>query len=978
MFIWCSYADHLFITGLFVISLALFFTAQQLNHSDSKLTRVLQEALGGRCKTVIVATISPSITAIEESVSTLNYAHSATGIVNKPVSSSSIGFGDDNMPVSDPKAPPTIESWQEMEMRLQYMQTQVEEAQAALARKHLQQQELQDRAEKAETNLLESQQKLYNANKEIKSLQVVVEMETNKRKQTEAELKETQLQLKKTELVLKATQETETSLTLEAQTLIGKLEEIISDRDELHSLVVSQRDEESSRRMATKHFQEAALIVLNNIESSFTNLSASIETGQSSAIKIATLNHEVGRHSVSETQKLVSDIAKNVSCVTESIKSQLTGEHGIVPTVDTGASSVLNVMQSANEEFVQGEESFEKSRESMRRKLEECTKTVEDRATSMQTSTSQALQSFESKVVESKNTISNLVMRLKNSLSNLSDAKAEKASTLDVLVGQWRDQSLALSKIVIDSSTSGSTSLKSAIDEFQNGMINHEEMKKSLEDQKTFLDNEGSAHTKWIDEQGTLVDEHRQKLAESNETQAKLRNTVMQTIMSGVQALVSSEIQKLATTQANHFQVLEKDGADLANKNQQITNSAKQMVDNVQSTNQLVSEKAVELSNNDLKASQAMASSQSTLEQVMTSSNAHHELTTDFATKSLTTVSEMKQLDSQNADVMKMAERDGKACSTSLVNSVFKPTCTDMKKTLQTSLGVMSYVNNTVVKNVNEDLDTLSESRKVIANQMNEKYDSASTQLSTMAGQITSIANAQHDAAKKLGNETSAKNNTYMNESVPYYYAELDSGKDKLVSTMTNLANDSSREVSAGKVQGTDMQLYVEDFAVNKMQCTKPVDAAPSKKTCQFSHHLSSTPAEHEIIKGTDLDGNTSQSEDSTSADLPPPAAAAAPLHHRSESPIHSEVDSSHESHDDDNASRKSSGSISSLPSPRLKYRDVNTANQQREVPSNSKASRRQHRLAVNTSSKGGSRKNKCPSGLPTPTNHQSHKRRKR
>ena len=97
---------------------ALFFTCQQLNHSDSKLTRVLQEALGGRCKTVIVATISPSITAIEESVSTLNYAHSATGIVNKPVSSSSIGFGDDNMPGanSDPKAPPTIESWQEMEM----------------------------------------------------------------------------------------------------------------------------------------------------------------------------------------------------------------------------------------------------------------------------------------------------------------------------------------------------------------------------------------------------------------------------------------------------------------------------------------------------------------------------------------------------------------------------------------------------------------------------------------------------------------------------------------------------------------------------------------------------------------------------------------------------------------------------------------------------------------------------------------------
>ena len=44
-------------------------------------------------------------------------------------------------------------------------------------------------------------------------------------------------------------------------------------------------------------------------------------------------------------------------------------------------------------------------------------------------------------------------------------------------------------------------------------------MKKSLEDQMTFLGSEGSAQTKCIDEQGTLVDEHRQKLAESNDTQ---------------------------------------------------------------------------------------------------------------------------------------------------------------------------------------------------------------------------------------------------------------------------------------------------------------------------------------------------------------------------------------------------------------------------------------------------------------------------
>ena len=84
----------------------------------------------------------------------MNYAHSANGIVNTPVSSSFIMFGD-NIPGFDDSKPSaiTIDCWQEMEMKNQYLQTQVDEAQAALARKHIKEKELQDRAEKAESKL---------------------------------------------------------------------------------------------------------------------------------------------------------------------------------------------------------------------------------------------------------------------------------------------------------------------------------------------------------------------------------------------------------------------------------------------------------------------------------------------------------------------------------------------------------------------------------------------------------------------------------------------------------------------------------------------------------------------------------------------------------------------------------------------------------------------------------------------------------
>lgn len=51
---------------------------------ESKLTRILQESLGGRTKTSIIATVSPGHKDLEETMSTLEYANRAKNIQNKP------------------------------------------------------------------------------------------------------------------------------------------------------------------------------------------------------------------------------------------------------------------------------------------------------------------------------------------------------------------------------------------------------------------------------------------------------------------------------------------------------------------------------------------------------------------------------------------------------------------------------------------------------------------------------------------------------------------------------------------------------------------------------------------------------------------------------------------------------------------------------------------------------------------------------
>ncbi|XP_076240537.1 kinesin-like protein Klp61F [Calliopsis andreniformis] len=63
---------------------ALVERAPHIPYRESKLTRLLQESLGGCTKTSIIATVSPASINLEETLSTLDYAHRAKNITNRP------------------------------------------------------------------------------------------------------------------------------------------------------------------------------------------------------------------------------------------------------------------------------------------------------------------------------------------------------------------------------------------------------------------------------------------------------------------------------------------------------------------------------------------------------------------------------------------------------------------------------------------------------------------------------------------------------------------------------------------------------------------------------------------------------------------------------------------------------------------------------------------------------------------------------
>ena len=69
--------------GNVIAALTDYKSRTHIPYRDSKLTRILEDSLGGNCKTTMMAMITPSADAFAESLSTLKFATRAKKIKNE-------------------------------------------------------------------------------------------------------------------------------------------------------------------------------------------------------------------------------------------------------------------------------------------------------------------------------------------------------------------------------------------------------------------------------------------------------------------------------------------------------------------------------------------------------------------------------------------------------------------------------------------------------------------------------------------------------------------------------------------------------------------------------------------------------------------------------------------------------------------------------------------------------------------------------
>ena len=249
-------------------------------YRDSKLTRLLQESLGGRAKTCIIATLSPAQDAVDESLSTLDYAHRAKNIRNKPEvnqrMSKTTAMREQALETEQLRLELQaqrdkngvylpVDIYEGMQTTLSSQEAQIAEAESVLRTRKEEVQRLKDECNQMFLDLEQTQQRLDEAESDLAVKKRALE-------QTRTKLKETTIELSASNAVVGEQIVTEDFL---ADTLEDFRNEIFSRRNEVSGLQQKiERFEEyqHARIQEAEGFCHTTAVAADSLQSSVRSL----------------------------------------------------------------------------------------------------------------------------------------------------------------------------------------------------------------------------------------------------------------------------------------------------------------------------------------------------------------------------------------------------------------------------------------------------------------------------------------------------------------------------------------------------------------------------------------------------------------------------------------------------------------------------------------------------------------------------------
>lgn len=824
----------------------------RIPYRDSKLTRILQESLGGRCKTVIIATLSPSITAIEESMSTLNYAQSATGIINKPISTSFMAASAGNL-ASNNATPSkgsamSVDSWHEMEVRLEYMQGQVEEAQAALARKHLQQEDLLERAKVSEVRVLDLETASNLLQSELRNTQGKLSSEIKTRRLAESNLRAAEYSLEKCHTILRATQKTEQNLNLEAKALLQSLKESIDDGDNLHNAIVECKKTEMQRKDATLTFSAAAVGVLNNTARDLGRLSKNIDSHAKTLIKAANSGYEQENLSLLSCEDLIKGISTNVETVTDAINAQIVGEGGFMTLLHDAKSSIKVGSSSANKAIHDGETVVKATCNLVQENLARHANTVKELEASYASITNKTVDNLATSVAESKAKLEGMVRDMSFALESAKDRRNQTRSTLSDIIMNWKTSSLEASTSIESAAKAQSKVLEEAVGFVDEEMAHHDAADEILSAQKTFVGSKSAACDENLAAQATLLSHQQQMIIEARDRHDEIRAESIKCIMKGIQDLVSKQVDRLAASDKKYMDAMIKSNECVTRSNSEIANDSSEIAKRIDRDNIDLSTETSKMRATDIHLKEVTTETAFVLNKLSEASLKSSDTIASISKEAKENITFLQNEEQKTDEIFKSVNLEVLSCAKHIEDSVHQQTKQNLVQLSGASQDIATFSTNIIIAEASDAIGALEDSRKETI----KTFDSAMTGLykstSSSIEQLELVSTKQKIAATELCAGIGAMETEFCNSISSDAKANMQSRKNKLKQIATDHTTGGKGQILSIQTKSTNIIDQITEFA------TYPeVEPAPGRMKHTYNSKLSSTPAESDIIRSFNL-----------------------------------------------------------------------------------------------------------------------------
>ena len=267
-------------------------TYDPLPSSCSSFPSLDPESLGGRAKTVIIATVSPSYAAFDETLSTLDYAHRAKSIKNKPQVNQKMTkrayMKELLLEIASLKRDNEVlrskngiiispERWQRIEAeatgkgmqidellyKIKTMEEKLDGLQTTLTQKETLLRETIEQRDSLQLNLTEVTSLLESTRVTLAETRSQLVASQNLLIQLQRALHAREIELENTRALVAAHRTTEHRLIHEAETVSQTLTRVLTDKDALHDKLerkaaVEQHNESAAQVYATKARHEIA------------------------------------------------------------------------------------------------------------------------------------------------------------------------------------------------------------------------------------------------------------------------------------------------------------------------------------------------------------------------------------------------------------------------------------------------------------------------------------------------------------------------------------------------------------------------------------------------------------------------------------------------------------------------------------------------------------------------------------------------